>query len=38
MLCLIYYRVPRKCSMRCVTSVVFDILQGAQEVFNEVCN
>ena len=21
--------------MRCVTSVVFDLLQGAQEVFNE---
>ena len=38
MLCLIYYREPRKCSMRCVTSVVFDLLQCVQEVFNEVSN
>ena len=38
MLCLICYREPRKRSMRCVTSVVFDLLQGAQEVVNEVFN
>ena len=31
MLCLIYYSAPRKCSMKCLTSVVFDLLQGTRK-------